>query len=129
MATVLNPVKSRGVAPKHPAVAGGGGVPREDKPGDWRLVAYVTISEEYEGNLRDLKQHLADLLPSYMVPTAIVVLDALPFTLNRKVNRQLLPPPSQDPMEGRGGAPRTLTEELLATIFGDVLGVEHVGCT
>ncbi|QKI81708.1 non-ribosomal peptide synthetase [Kroppenstedtia eburnea] len=123
----IEPGEIQGVLLQHPAVAEAIVILREDSPGDQRLVAYVTVSEGHEWNLRDVKQHLAELLPSYMVPSAIVVLDALPLTLNGKVNRQLLPPPSHDPREGGDMAPRTPTEERLATIFADVLSVEQVG--
>jgi thioesterase domain-containing protein/acyl carrier protein len=96
-------------------------VVREDRPGDRRLVGYVTGTAD-PGALR---AQLADRLPAHMVPAAVVVLPALPVTVNGKLDVRALPAP-----EYRGGefrAPSNPTEEVLADIYGRVLGVERVG--
>ncbi|HEY0738135.1 MAG TPA: condensation domain-containing protein, partial [Herpetosiphonaceae bacterium] len=75
-----------------------------------------------------LRAFLRERLPEYMVPAAFVVLDALPLTPNGKVDRRALPAPAFTGDETTAFvAPRTPTEELLAVIWADVLGVEKIG--
>jgi acyl carrier protein len=64
-----------------------------------------------------------------MVPAALVPLDALPLTSNGKVDRRALPAPALGPAEPPGGSapPQTETEQTIAAIWQEVLGVEHVG--
>ena len=76
-----------------------------------------------------LRSHLADRLPFYMVPTAFVMLDALPLTGNGKVDRKALPDPddSRPEIAERFVAPRTADEEALALIWRQILGLEQIG--
>ena len=105
-------------------------VVREDEPGEKRLVAYVVAEEgeqEEVGGV-ELRRHLQERLPEYMVPAAYVVLDALPLTANGKLDRRGLPKPELKGSEGDGYvAPRTATEEILCGIWAEVLRVERVG--
>ena len=73
-----------------------------------------------------LKDRLGEILPDYMVPSAIVVLDALPLTANGKVDRKALPEPEMVSAQ-QYEAPQGELEETLAQIWAEVLGVERVG--
>ncbi|MPQ71606.1 MULTISPECIES: syringopeptin non-ribosomal peptide synthetase SypA [unclassified Pseudomonas] len=100
---------------------------REDVPGDKRLAAYITTTGE-PATVETLRGYLQGLLPEYMVPSAYVQLDALPLTLNGKVDRKALPVPESDALaRGDYQAPQGEVETLLASIWADVLKVERVG--
>ncbi|HET7228765.1 MAG TPA: amino acid adenylation domain-containing protein, partial [Longimicrobium sp.] len=110
----------------HPAVARSVVVAREDGAAERRLVAYAVVRADT--NLPaapELRAHLAQRLPEYMVPAAIVVLDALPLTANGKVDRRALPAPELP--EESFAAPATPAEEILAGIFAQVLHLDRVG--
>lgn len=96
---------------------------------DQRLVAYVVCDSEDERTVERLREALREKLPAYMLPSAVVTLDALPLTPNGKVDRQALPEPEQVNAAAAAEfvAPRTQAEEALARIWGEVLGVELVG--
>src|SRR5262249_22287270 len=74
-----------------------------------------------------LRARLRKQLPDYMVPSAFVRLDALPLTPSGKVDRRTLPAPEGRPELGGYEAPRTPTEEVLASIWCEVLRLEKVG--
>ncbi len=104
-------------------------VAREDAPGDKRLVGYVVPVDGSVLSTTELRESLRRVLPDYMVPSAFVVLDGLPLTPNGKVDRKALPAPdgSRPELGQEFVAPRTPTEELLAGIWCEVLGVDRVG--
>ena len=111
----------------HPRVRHAVVVAREAAPGDRRLAAYL-IADGGPVAAGELRNHLARTLPEFMVPGAFVALDAFPLTPHGKVDRRALPEP--DWAAGRrsgSAAPRTPLEEVLAGIWGDVLGMEGVG--
>ena len=97
-------------------------IAREDRPGDKRLVGYVTGTADPA----EIRAALAERLPAYMVPAAVVVLEALPLTVNGKLDTRALPAPEYQDAD-RYRAPASAVEEILAGIYARVLGVERVG--
>jgi amino acid adenylation domain-containing protein len=102
---------------------------REDVPGEPRLVAYVTRQSGRAVLVEDLRRFAAARLPDYMIPAAVVVLDALPMTGNGKTDRKALPAPATERpyLTTEFVAPRTERELLLADIWSAVLAVEKIG--
>jgi len=97
-------------------------IAREDRPGDKRLVGYFTGTADSV----KVRTALAERLPGYMVPTALVEIAALPQTVNGKLDIRALPAPEyQDADTYR--APSDMVEEILAGIYAQVLGLERVG--
>ena len=95
---------------------------REDRPGDKRLVGYVTGTAAPAW----MRAMLAERLPAFMVPAAVVVVDVLPLTSNGKLDTRALPVPDFQDAAGYR-APANPVEEILAGIYARVLGVERVG--
>ncbi|WP_405981981.1 amino acid adenylation domain-containing protein [Streptomyces sp. NBC_00158] len=113
----------------HPAVAQVAVVAREDRPGDQRLVAYVVPDEAHSAggvSAAELRAHVSATLPGHMVPAAFPVLDALPLTVNGKLDRTALPAPSYS-ADGELRGPRDHREEQLCRIFAELLGASRVG--
>ena len=112
---------------QHPSLREAVVIVHEDSTGDKRLVAYIVTNEEVAVSV--LRTFLKIKLPDYMVPSAFVFLDAIPLTPNGKINRRALPEPDASNFGSSTEkiAPRTPTEELLATIWAEVLGLEKVG--
>ncbi|MGN9822086.1 amino acid adenylation domain-containing protein, partial [Streptomyces sp. SD11] len=97
-----------------------------------RLLAYLVPADPSEGipSPAELRGHLRQHLPDFMVPAAFVELTALPLTPNGKLDRAALPTPDQLPSQHADfEAPAGATEELLAVIWAQVLDVERVGAT
>ena len=92
-------------------------IAREDRPGDKRLVGYVTGTADPA----EVRAALAERLPAYMVPAAVVVLRALPLTVNGKLDTRALPAPEYQDVD-RYRAPASAVEEILAGIYAQVLG-------
>ncbi|MGW3270893.1 non-ribosomal peptide synthase/polyketide synthase [Streptomyces kronopolitis] len=114
----------------HPGIGAAAVDVREDTPGVRRLVAHVVGSgQDAPPPAAALRAHLARTLPSHMVPAAYVALDALPLTVNGKLDRRALPAPGRDGYaagEDRT-APRTEAERLVARVWAEVLEAAEVG--
>jgi amino acid adenylation domain-containing protein len=113
----------------HPKVRDVVALVREDVIGDKRLITYVVAKAGEEFTSRELSGFVQQRLPNYMQPSAFVVLDSLPLTPNGKVDRKALPAPDNSDARQAGAykAPRSHVEEVLALLWGQVLGVEEVG--
>ncbi|WP_082281998.1 non-ribosomal peptide synthetase, partial [Mycobacterium colombiense] len=97
-------------------------IAREDRPGDKRLVGYVAGTADPA----EMRAALAERLPAYMVPAAVVALEALPMTVNGKLDTRALPAPDYQDVD-RYRPPDNVIEEILAGIYAEVLGLERVG--
>ncbi|WP_328545524.1 non-ribosomal peptide synthetase [Streptomyces platensis] len=99
---------------------------REDQPGDKRIIAYLIGTPGKHLKTGDLRRHAAGRLPEFMVPSAFVVMESFPLTPNGKLDRKALPLPDYG-FTAVGRGPRSPQEEILCTLFAEVLGVERVG--
>lgn len=112
----------------HPQVRAAAVLAREDRPGDKRLAAYVVPVQPGLLSVDTLREFLREALPEYMLPSAFVWMEEWPLTSSGKLDRKALPAPDIGAeFAGRYAAPRTPTEEILAKIWGEVLGVGRVG--
>lgn len=99
--------------------------PTPTPTGEYQLTAYLSTDGDAPGP-DELREFVTRTLPDYMAPAAYVVLDAFPLTASGKVDRKALPVPTARAAE-EILAPRTPTEEAVARVWGDVLGVAAVG--
>ncbi|MGO1056272.1 amino acid adenylation domain-containing protein [Crossiella sp. CA198] len=110
----------------HPAVGQVAVLAREDGPGARRLVAYVVPAAGATADTAALREHVAAMLPDYLVPAAFVVLDAMPLNPSGKTDRRALPAPEvAAATESR--EPATELERALCELFATLLGLDRVG--
>ncbi|HEU0079734.1 MAG TPA: non-ribosomal peptide synthetase, partial [Longimicrobiaceae bacterium] len=113
---------------EHPALLDAVVVARDDGAGGRRLAAYASPAAGAEApRPAELRAHLKERLPEYMIPASFTVLEALPLTSNGKVDRRALPDPELAADADAYVAPATPTEETLAAIWAEVLKLERVG--
>ncbi|MFB7669743.1 amino acid adenylation domain-containing protein, partial [Kitasatospora sp. NPDC056138] len=122
----IEPGEVQAVLTRIPGVAQALVVPREDQPGDVRLVAYVVPETEHGVSTEEVRDRLRQQLPDYMVPAAVVALDRMPVTPNGKIDRRALPAPVYT-AAGTGRAARTPQEQILGAAFAEILGLPSVG--
>jgi amino acid adenylation domain-containing protein len=97
-----------------------------EKPEDRRLAAYAAVDANAPLTAEDLRTFAAARLPAYMVPSAVVFLDALPLTAHGKIDRGALPFPKAG-NSTEAAAPRNAVEEVVAGIWGEILGIDVIG--
>jgi amino acid adenylation domain-containing protein len=123
----IEPAEIEATLRTHPNVAAAVVVKREDIPDRTRLVAYIVPTGPMATD-SELRQLLRATLPEYMVPTAFVVLDRIPHSVNGKLDRRSLPAPSIGGCHERSGsAPPSALEAQLLRIWTATLGVEELG--
>ncbi|MFJ8663640.1 amino acid adenylation domain-containing protein [Streptomyces sp. NPDC093795] len=131
----IEPGEIEAAAMRLPGIAHAVALVREHLPGHRRLVAYVVpdAATAAPGTVTEaptpaaVRSALGRELPDYMVPSAVVVLDALPLTVNGKIDRAALPEPSPGQLVGEYVAPRDPREEAVAEVFAEILGVARIG--
>ncbi|MEU6934614.1 amino acid adenylation domain-containing protein [Streptomyces sp. NPDC046374] len=123
----IEPGEVERVLAAHPAVGQVLAVVREDRPGDKSLVGYVVPRAGDAVTEAELLAEARALLPEHLVPSAVVVLDALPLTVNGKPDRAALPAPHRPAADPGGRAPRNAREEVLCALFAEILDVPEVG--
>jgi len=96
---------------------------------DMQLIAYIVAIEDKRLSVQDLRQHLAQYLPDYFVPSAFVFLQELPLTAQGKLNRKALPEPHnlRPEMDNQYTMPRNQLEVDLLSIWEDVLDIKGIG--
>ncbi|WP_345642202.1 amino acid adenylation domain-containing protein [Streptomyces tremellae] len=127
----VEPAEVEAVLAAHELVAQAVVVARETGPGGKRLNGYVVprpgVTPDASAVSDTIRRSLAARLPSHMVPSAVVVVERLPLTVNGKVDRAALPEPDCAPRASVGRTPATAREELVCSAFAEVLGLPRVG--
>ena len=122
----IEPGEIETVLMRHEDIAQAVVVAREDEPGEKRLVGYVVSAKAGGIETAGVRRYLEGTLPDYMVPAAIMVLEKLPLTQNGKLDRKALPAP-EFRATSKWSAARTVQEEILCTLFAEILHVANVG--
>jgi nonribosomal peptide synthetase CepB len=110
----------------HAAVARAVVIARGDSPGSKRLVGYIVPVPGTAPDPESARQLVAEVLPDYMVPSAVIVLPELPLTPSGKVDRAALPAPDFA-ARASSATPRTPAEKAICGMFTEILGIDQVG--
>lgn len=122
----VEPGEVESILSQHEAVKDAAVIVKEE-PSQKYLAAYVVLRCPLPDAQKTLLEFLKDRLPQYMIPSAVVLLDAMPLTPNGKVDRNALPEPLMEARAEKTLAPRTPAEELLVSIWTQVLKLDSVG--
>ncbi|HEX8117253.1 MAG TPA: condensation domain-containing protein, partial [Pyrinomonadaceae bacterium] len=126
----IEPGEIESVLNRHEAVAESAVVVRENARGEKVLAAYVVARDGQAGRPRveQLREHLKQALPPYMMPSVFMTLAELPLTPSGKLDRRALPPVDAEESEGENdAAPLTPVEELVAGVWAEALSLRRVG--
>jgi thioesterase domain-containing protein/acyl carrier protein len=126
----IEPGEIETVLCRHPAVTSALVLAREDTPGDKHLVAYVVANDQPQPTPDELRSFLREQVPEYMVPSAVMMLDALPLTAHGKVDQSALPAPQFVSRSGREYlAPRNGLQQQLVDIWEELFKLHPIGIT
>ncbi len=125
----IEPAEVEAALGRHPSLRELVVVVREDAPGDKRLTAYAVPVEGARPDAGELRRFLGQSLPAHLIPSAFVLLEALPLNPHGKVDRAALPAPdgSRPAVSEEFVAPALPAEEVLAQIWAEVIGLDRVG--
>jgi len=123
----IEPGEIEAVLAQHSSVAGCA-VALRGETGNPQLIAYVVFGQSRAASNVELRNHLGERLPDYMIPSAFVRLDSLPLNASGKTDRNALPPPGPKDLCISGGAgPRDDFETALLAMWRQLLGIQHCG--
>jgi thioesterase domain-containing protein len=112
---------------RHPYVARAAAAVHRHAQGVDQLIGYVVGIDGRQIDPGEVREAAAQVLTSYMVPSAVMVLPGLPLTVNGKLDRKALPVPDFDTSSTEFVSPRTHSEKAIADVYGQVLGIERIG--
>ncbi|TBR57010.1 non-ribosomal peptide synthetase [Westiellopsis prolifica IICB1] len=114
---------------QHPSVSASVVIVREEQPGNQNLIAYITLYPHKTLTITELRRFLQNKLLDYMLPTAFMILEALPLTSNGKVDRRALPTPNalRPELEVAYLVPQTQLEKTIASVWQKALNLEKIG--
>jgi amino acid adenylation domain-containing protein len=124
----IEPGEVETVLAAHPSLRAAAIAVQEDAAHDKRLVAYFVPDQIPAPTENELREYLRARLPEYMLPAAFVEMEALPLTVNGKIDRRALPAPdlARSTSDQDYAAPHNPIEQVLAEVWGQILGVERV---
>ena len=124
----VEPGEIEAVLRGHPDIAEAVVTAPEDESGIKRLAAYLVTIPGHSPQVEDVRSMIAHALPEHMMPASFMVLESLPLSPNGKLDRKALPEPvASEPSGSRHVPPVTETEQVLADIWAEVLGVRLIG--
>jgi amino acid adenylation domain-containing protein/non-ribosomal peptide synthase protein (TIGR01720 family) len=125
----IEPGEIEAALAQHPNVREGIVIPREEEPGEKRLIAYLVTEQGQTLAINELRGFLKERLPEYMLPSAYIFLEALPLTPTGKIDYRALSSiePTRHDLKNAFVAPQTKVEHLLSDIWANVLKLQRVG--